>query len=650
MTCSTDQCGVGSWTGPKPGDPDNNVVLTATPVFGGIEVAWTMPATNPYAVAYTDIYRGSTGDFTSAIRLVSAGGSHYFDRLDPNSTATYYYWIKIVSVNGTEGDLIGPVSATANPVVDKIIEDLTGKIDSGVLAQALRTDIERITMNYQELTAEIANRVAANSQLAAMLAQLQGTVDTSMTLISTEITQRQDGDSALVSQVNSVAAANASNLALIQSEQTARVSADSALGSRIDTVAAQTASTAAAIITEQTARANADSALSSSITTVAATAGSKNKTYSQTAAPTGTLVAGDLWFDTANNNKAYRYSGTAWVATDDTRIASTAAAVVTEQTARANADSALSAQITTAQSTLNNNIASVQTSLQTNINTVDNKVTSIGALYTAKVSVNGLVGGFGIYNDGTSVDAGFDVDTFWVGKTAANKKKPFIITGGVVYIDSAFISSLTASKITTGALGSSSAISSSNYAAGAAGWNINGNGNAEFNDVTVRGALKSSSLYTGSVYRDAESNVLLNSVAVSFAQVSYIQDTPEPWTSSALRFYGSDYHASVPAYQRVRTAVPGNELTMSITAYAVIDHYFTLWYRLSGGAWTPLTAVVEPQGGYGSISAGFSTSIVFAKNQYVDFGVSATNTLQQYWDPNSASIMHLTVIIQAANL
>jgi hypothetical protein len=68
-------------------------------------------------------------------------------------------------------------------------------------------------------------------------------------------------------------------------------------------------------------------------------------------------------------------------------------------------------------------------------------------LYTAKLSVNGLIGGFGVYNDGTTVQAGFDVDEFWVGKTQANKRKPFIISGGVTYIDEAAIEKLTFTKL-----------------------------------------------------------------------------------------------------------------------------------------------------------------------------------------------------------
>ena len=43
-------------------------------------------------------------------------------------------------------------------------------------------------------------------------------------------------------------------------------------------------------------------------------------TFSQTAAPTADLEAGDLWFDTDDNNKLYRYSGTAWASVQDGSI------------------------------------------------------------------------------------------------------------------------------------------------------------------------------------------------------------------------------------------------------------------------------------------------------------------------------------------
>jgi hypothetical protein len=58
-----------------------------------------------------------------------------------------------------------------------------------------------------------------------------------------------------------------------------------------------------------------------------------------------------------------------------------------------------------------------------------------------------LVGGFGIYNNGSTIQAGFDVNEFWVGSSQANKRKPFIISDGVTYIDDAAINKLTFTKL-----------------------------------------------------------------------------------------------------------------------------------------------------------------------------------------------------------
>lgn len=114
-----------------------------------------------------------------------------------------------------------------------------------------------------------------------------------------------------------------------------------------------------AITTEQTTRANADTALSNSISTVSAVANAKNKTYYETAAPTSGMTTGDLWFDTDDNNKTYRYSGSAWVLAADARIASNAAAITAEQTARADAVSALASDITTVQAYVNGDISNL---------------------------------------------------------------------------------------------------------------------------------------------------------------------------------------------------------------------------------------------------------------------------------------------------
>jgi len=71
---------------------------------------------------------------------------------------------------------------------------------------------------------------------------------------------------------------------------------------------------------------------------------------------------------------------------------------------------------------------------------------ALNAFYTAKVSSNGLIGGFGIYNNGLTVDAGFEVDKFWIGRTEG-KVKPFVVMNGSVYMDDAMINTVTIGKL-----------------------------------------------------------------------------------------------------------------------------------------------------------------------------------------------------------
>jgi len=334
MSCDDISCGTGGGNIPKPGDPSNNGVLTATPAFGGIDINWTFPTVNPFAVAYTTIYRALAPNFVGAILLApQVGGGFYYDPVEPG--VEYFYWITFVSINGTVGDVIGPVSAVAKSSIDKTIQDLTGRIDSSVLAQSLKAEIAHIGTVDTNLIKEIQDRALEDAVLAGNVNQVQEVADLSIAAVVQETTQRESADAAMVDAIN----------------------------------------------------------------------------------------------------LAYAQAGGA------------TAAVQQEAIVRAAKDEALAQQITTTQTTLEGNIAQVQTNLQTQITATDGKVTSIGALYTAKVNVNGLIGGFGIYNDGTTVDAGFDVDTFWIGRTNADKKKPFIISGGQVFINDAVIEKLTFSKL-----------------------------------------------------------------------------------------------------------------------------------------------------------------------------------------------------------
>ncbi len=304
MTCPSGICGVQGWEGPAPGDPNNDSILSATTVFGGILVSWTYPSTNPYALAYTRVFRGVTAVFASAIEIGQSGGSTYMDRLE--TELTYYYWIKFVSVNGTVLSEIGPASATAMPSIQQQMIALTGQIDSGLLAISLRNELDQISILNTNLLAETFDRETGETTLAAAMVAVEAGVAAANTFIIDEIASRTTDQSAIITSIDALAV------------------------------------------------------------------------------------------------------------------------------------------------TLGDDIAAVSTTLTASIDEVTGVVY---ASWSAQVNVDGMIGGFGLMGSATEVEAGFDVDTFWIGRTDGTSKiKPFIVSGGVVYIDNARIVDLDASHIAAGTI------------------------------------------------------------------------------------------------------------------------------------------------------------------------------------------------------
>jgi hypothetical protein len=238
-------------------------------------------------------------DSALAVPIAVTGGNTYFDRR--NTGTTYYYWIRIVSVHGTVGVLIGPAVATAAPIVEFLLAELTGRIDDGVLAPSLKSTLGEISTLNANLAQEVLDREGGQVSFGQALADVQNEVAEAHTFIANEIATRTTANSAMAEQIQLTAATLAGDIAAV-------------------------------------------------------------------------TVQADAWIDPVND---------------------------------------------------------------------------IGARWTAQVTANGLVGGFGVYNDSSTVEAGFDVDTFWVGRTSADKRKPFVVDGdtGEVYIDNAIINQLTADRI-----------------------------------------------------------------------------------------------------------------------------------------------------------------------------------------------------------
>lgn len=465
MSCDDNVCGTGGYTGPKPGDPDNNVTLSATSVHGGITVNWSWPTINGNAVAHTLLYRGTVNDLSKAVQVGVVGGSIYYDKLDPVQDTVYFYWIRLVSINGTVGDVIGPVSATAHPLGQQTLATLTGLIDAGLLAQSLKTEIARIPALNFDIAQEVQDRLNSNTLLSTALSHVQDSLGTALTYVDQEIQQRKDADSALVDSIRVIAAGVAGNTSAIAEEQIVRAGKDSAMASDILAITSIVGDNQAGLIHDIGTMADQVSAVAHDVTMLTATVGdagsgiihdlnvttSTANTANQTASTAATdiqrmsSVIGDA--NSGLIKQLNTVASTAKTAADDyTQLSATLGDAnsglihdLNVVTTRANTTAT---DMTTVQSTLNGNTASGQVGLTTQVTNLDGKVTAIGALYTAKVEVNGLIGGFGVYNDGTSVEAGFDVDRFWIGRTynnGTNAVKPFIVDNDTVYIDKARI-------------------------------------------------------------------------------------------------------------------------------------------------------------------------------------------------------------------
>lgn len=178
--------------------------------------------------------------------------------------------------------------------------------------------------------------------------------------------------------------------------------------------------------------------------------------------------------------------------------------------AMSTADEALSTKIDQLKVTVNGNTTAIETTSKALTDFKGN----VDASYSIKLATdnNGMKYAtgmsLGLTGDGTNFQSQciFLVDRF-VLMTAANGtyQSPFYVTNGAMYVREAFIkdASIGTAKIADAAITTAKIaqrIQSTNYSKGSAGWIINKDGNAEFNDVTVRGKVYASSgKFTGTV-------------------------------------------------------------------------------------------------------------------------------------------------------
>lgn len=400
-------------------------------------------------------------------------------------------------------------------------------------------------------------RADADSATAGQISIISAATGDSLAAIKVEQEVRTDADSAAAIQISSIGAAAANALSGVITEQDARAAADFASASQITTIASAVGDNAAALVVQSQTSSDADSAQASQLTVLtAATANASAGLFSEQqaratqdsaqassigglAVSAGVNSAGLLTEQQARTSQA---ESLASVVSSITAVTgANASAIATQQQVFADADSAQASQIVTLTASAGANTAAIQAESSVRASADD----SLFAQYTVKVDLNGYVSGFGLASESTGAapTSAFVVraDSFSIASPSGpgiTPATPFIVRttpvtiGGVnvpvgVYMTDAFIqngtitnakianlavddgkiANLSVTKLTAGSIAVGEYIQSTGYVAGSAGWRIDGDGNAEFSNVTVRGTVTGSSIVgstiTGSIITGA---------------------------------------------------------------------------------------------------------------------------------------------------
>ena len=154
----------------------------------------------------------------------------------------------------------------------------------------------------------------------------------------------------------------------------------------------------------------------------------------------------------AQSNIVTLTTNTAANATAITNLTSTVggntSAISTEQTTRANADTALAGDITSLTST----VSGVSSSVTTNATAISNVNGNASAGFVLKTNAAGKVaqmvlGSNASSGSGATSIVSFLADTFQIDNGSGSSVSPFIVSGGTVFIDNARITNLSGTKI-----------------------------------------------------------------------------------------------------------------------------------------------------------------------------------------------------------
>lgn len=199
--------------------------LQASAGFSNVGLSWSPALYETHS--YTEIWRHTADNINEATQVGSSSSSAYSDAVDPK--ATYFYWIRFVSLSGTIGPYnnIAGTTITTGTDISGMIAALEGQLQEDAFTQALLTKIDKIDVIDVGLDTEVVNRgIALADEVLARDSAIANA-------ISVEIGERE------ASITGAVAIERDDRNAVVAQEQSVRFEADQVIASSVTVVQTQ---------------------------------------------------------------------------------------------------------------------------------------------------------------------------------------------------------------------------------------------------------------------------------------------------------------------------------------------------------------------------------------------------------------------------
>ncbi|SQQ49504.1 TipJ family phage tail tip protein [Escherichia coli] len=451
----------------KVGNPPKPVGFIASEnVVFGIELNWGFQA-NTDDTLKTEIQYSLTGTEDDAMLLADVPyPQRKYQQMGLKAGQIFWYRAQLVDRSGNESGYTewvrGQASIDVSDITDVILEEIKDSdtfkdlienaVDSNEKIAGMADDIKQANDELELQAQEIAKNAQDIGQVQTSVNELSSTVgdvssslsDLEQTVATADTALGQRIDSISVSMDGMTGGVKNSAIAIIQNGL-AQVATRKRLSATVAGNSAQLDRIDEVIVNEKEATARSLLSLQTDVNGNKASINSLNQTFSDYQQATATQINGIT--ATVNGHTS---------------------AITTNAQAIANVNGDLSAMYN-----------------------IKVGVSSNGQYYAAGMGI-----GVGNTPSGMQSQVIFLADRFAVTTAAGNSVAlPFVIQNGETFIRASFIQDGTIENAKIG-----NYIQSNNYAAGSAGWKLNKAGDAEFNNVTVRGVVYASGgRFTGEI-------------------------------------------------------------------------------------------------------------------------------------------------------